>query len=188
MTDSIELREPRVYELSFLLMPTVAEDEVAGHLEAIKKIVTDNGGLPIADGEVDFIDLAYEMRISVDNVWQKFNQAYFTWMKFDITPEKVAVLNELLSDYDTIIRYLLIKSDRDADIARPRLLPSQKATREDEIAEEQEASSDDADTSGDVEEAQPVNEDELDKHIDEMVDGADDQAEEASEETSENNE
>lgn len=195
MTESIELRDPRVYELSFLLMPTIAEDEVQGHVDALKKIITDNGGLPIADGDVEFIDLAYEMRISVDNVWNKFNQAYFGWMKFDVTPEKIEILNELLSDYDDLIRYLLISSDRDVESARPRLLPTQKASRTDMTEE----SEDETTTSEESQDEAPaevaVNEDELDKHIDEMV--ADESAttdedtasqEDADTDTSENNE
>ncbi|MCD8494544.1 MAG: 30S ribosomal protein S6 [Candidatus Pacebacteria bacterium] len=165
--DVTDLREPRVYELSYLIIPTVGEEGVAEQVDSLRKIITDNGGLPIVEGDVELIELAYEMRVVIENAWKVYDRGYFGWFTFDVTPDKIEAMHALLKDHDALIRFLLIKSDRDAAVARPRFTPSQKVT-----AEAVEVSSEDAPTTD-------AGDDELDQQIDELV---------ADQETSENNE
>lgn len=154
--DMLDIREPRVYEIGYILVPHIAEEEIDTKVDAVRKMVTDNGGLPISEGRPELTDLAYTMRVVIDNTWQSFDKGYFGWIKFDVSPEKIADIKALLDNNKELIRFLLVKTIREDVMARPRF--NAKSKSETPSSEEETEKS-----------QEPIDEETLDKQIDDLV-------------------
>lgn len=103
---STEALEPRVYELGFLLSPAVREEDLDARVDEIKSLITDASGTIISDARPEFIDLAYEMSKIIDNKRVRFNQGYFGWIKFNLTPDQVKGIQDAIDKNLLIIRSL----------------------------------------------------------------------------------
>lgn len=104
--------EPRVYELGYLIMPTVNEGDLSNERDALVALITKFKGIVISEGQPVLIDLAYEMDKIINNKRQNFNQSYFGWIKFDITPDLVEALTAEIESVDSLIRFILVKTVR----------------------------------------------------------------------------
>lgn len=102
--------EPRVYELGYLLMPSVDEGNLSQERDALVALITRYKGIVISEGQPQLIDTAYEMSKIINNKRTSFNQAYFGWIKFDITPNVIDTLTEEIEALETIIRSIMIKT------------------------------------------------------------------------------
>lgn len=137
-TDLLEhtnVSEPRVYEFSYLLVPSLREEDLDQQTTAMNKLITELGGSLIASDDPQLIDLAYDMVKVLDNKNYKFSQGYFGWMKFELTPSRLAEVKVWLEKNVHIIRFLLITTTKDNTVFSKKL--SYKSTRR--IAEESEA-------------------------------------------------
>lgn len=103
--------ETRTYELSYLITPTTPEIEVETVVSALKSEVEKAEGAVIAEGNPDFIDLAYTIEKNVASKKMKWNQGYFGWIKFTAEPEAMAVLKKVYDANLMVMRYMLIKTD-----------------------------------------------------------------------------
>lgn len=114
-------KELRVYEFSYLLVPTIAEEDVKAKVDSLKKLFADNGATIIADEAPEYIGLAYTMIHKVNNKNLRISSAYFGWFKFksetDIL-EKVAVALDRDND---LVRHLLIKTVAENTMAPKKL-------------------------------------------------------------------
>lgn len=114
-------KELRVYEFSYLLVPTMAEEDVKAKVDSLKKLFADNGAAIIADEVPEYIGLAYTMIHKVNNKNLRISSAYFGWFKFksetDIL-EKVAVALDRDND---LVRHLLIKTVAENTMAPKKL-------------------------------------------------------------------
>jgi len=134
---SAETLEPRIYEAGYLMSPAVREEDLASRASELRESLTKLGANIIAEGDPEFIDLAYEMMRVIDNKNVRFEQGYFGWIKFELDPAQIGVLKELLDKNTLIIRFLLIKTVRDNTvIAKKSLGKILKGKREDGINEE----------------------------------------------------
>lgn len=115
-TASIETLEPRIYEIGYLLSPAVRDEDLAVRTDELKATLTNLGGTIFAEGNAEFIDLAYEMAKVINNKRIRFNQAYFGWLKFELDPSKMNELKELLDKNTLVIRYLLTLAVRENTI------------------------------------------------------------------------
>jgi len=119
-TQEIEANEPRVYELGYLLVPGVGEENVAAEATALKDTILSFGALPISEEYPRLIELAYEMETTINNKKEYFNNGYFGWFKFELDPEKVSALHDKLALSNKLIRFLLIKTVRASTMASKR--------------------------------------------------------------------
>lgn len=147
----------RIYELGYLLVPTIAEDEVAGAYGNLREYVTNMGGDIITDEMPKMINLAYQMLKVVQNVRSKYDTAYFGWIKFEMDAQKVLELKKVLDLEPTLIRFLIIKTVRENTIASKRFVFKDSA-RKVAGARNEEGS-----------EPVEINKEEIDKEIDAMV-------------------
>ncbi len=147
----------KVYEVGYLLVPTIAEEDVAVNYGNLKDLVSSYGGVAIYDEMPKMIPLAYAMTKVISNVRNKFNTAYFGWMKFTMDADKVTELKKKLDLDPTMIRFLIIKTVKENTIASKRFVrpDMHKRTR--------------TEKSGDVEVVYPINKEEIDKEIDALV-------------------
>jgi ribosomal protein S6 len=147
----------RVYELGYLLVPTLSEEEVPVQYGNLKDLVASFGGVPIADEMPKMIPLAYAMTKVVANVRNKFNTAYFGWTKFTMDSGKVLELKKKLDLDPHFIRFLILKTVKENTIAAKRFVRGEVMHRRPPTKKM------------DDEVAVPINKEEVDKEIDAMV-------------------
>lgn len=135
---STETLEPRVYELGFLLSPAVREEDLDARNDEIKDLITSNAGTIITEGRPEFIDLAYEMARIIDNKRVRFNQGYFGWIKFTMTPDLIKSIQEKMDKNILVIRTLLTTTvAENTMISKKPLSKVLKSSARAEIVEEE---------------------------------------------------
>ncbi|MES3032168.1 MAG: 30S ribosomal protein S6 [Patescibacteria group bacterium] len=147
----------KVYELGYLLVPTIKEEDLAVSYGNLKELVASFGGEIVSDEMPKMLNLAYTMQKVVSNVRSKFNTAYFGWTKFTMDSQKVLELKKSLDLNPTFVRFLILKTVKENTIAAKRFVrgetykrPTTKKSTENEIVT-------------------PINKEEIDKEIDALV-------------------
>jgi len=115
MSQETENTETKLYELSFNIIPSLVEGDLKAELEAIKKVLSDNGTEIFKEGETKLIDLKYTMVKHIAGSNQKFGQAYFGWIKFNGTSEAVEDIKVKIEAMENVLRHLLIKTVDDEE-------------------------------------------------------------------------
>lgn len=131
-----ELREPRVYEIGYLMLPSLGADGVADAVNEIKAKLTAMGAEHISEGEAQHIDLAYEMVKIINNQNTFLNTAYFGWLKFAINPEAIAGINKMLDNRPEVLRFLLNKTTREDTMVNAKPMTAIVEAPEDEEADD----------------------------------------------------
>jgi len=150
-----------VYEVAFLLLPSLAQEQVPAKAATIKQSLTSSGGEVLGGEDPVLIDLAYSMTKVVQTVRHKCNTGYFGWIKFEIASDGIERVKKDLDANDDILRYLIIKTVRENTLllGKMKLAKEEKTKRvEDEIPAEELPEA--------VKEVAP---EELDKSIDDLV-------------------
>ncbi|MBY0376706.1 30S ribosomal protein S6 [Patescibacteria group bacterium] len=157
-TEAKTASDARVYEVGYLLAPTIAEEEVPAHYTSLKDLVVSLGGEMISDEIPKMIPLAYTMLKVVSNVRSKFNNAYFGWVKFEMNPDKIGELKSKLDLNPNIVRFLITKTVKENTIASKRFIYKDGPRRKTPMQKKEE---------GEV--SAPINKEEVDKEIEAMV-------------------
>ena len=150
--------DQKVYEVGYLLVPSIPEENVPAMHGDLKELVSSFGGEPISDEIPRMLPLAYTISKVVSNVRGKWNNAYFGWVKFYIEAGQISKLKEKLDQDPNLIRFLLIKTVKENTIAAKRFM-HRSPTHGRPVRERKE---------GDVPPV-PINKEEIDKEIDAMV-------------------
>ncbi len=151
----------RVYELGYLLLPTLSEENAPAVFGNLKELIVSLGGDIISSEMPRMIRLAYVMTKVVDNVRSKFDAAYFGWIKFELEAEALASLKKRLDLDPNLIRFLITKTVRENTLA-PKKFAGGGSSRLRAASERKE----------EKEEAAPINEKEIDEEIDALVEAA----------------
>lgn len=121
--------EPRVYELGYLVMPSVDEGDLTSQRDALVALITRFNGIVIDEGQPVLIDLAYEMEKLINNKKHTFSQAYFGWIKFDVSPTEVEALTKETEAVETLLRSILVKTVRENTLTSDQPFRVAKASR-----------------------------------------------------------
>ena len=157
--DESEISEEnsKVYELGYLLAPTIKEEDASVNYGNLKAIVSSFNGKIISDEMPKMTNLAYSMVKVTSNMHNKFNMAYFGWIKFIMNSQKILELKKYLDLDPNTIRFLILKTVKENTIATKRFArggiykrPAMKENTKNEIAA-------------------PINKEEIDKEIDALV-------------------
>ena len=148
----------RVYELGYLLVPTLSEEDVPVAFGNLKELVSSLGGIAISDEMPKMLALAYPMVKVITNVRNKFKNAYFGWVKFTMDSDKVLELKKRLDLDPNFIRFLILKTVKENTINAKRFVRGEIAHRRTK-----------SEKSENDKTAVPVNKEEIDKEIDAMV-------------------
>lgn len=155
--EEVELKT-QIYEVGYLLVPTLSEEEVPAIYTSLKDLISSLNGQFISDEMPKMIPLAYTMLKVVQNVRNKFDSAYFGWVKFEMDTESILELKKKLDLDPNIIRFLLTKTVRENTIA-PKKITSKDGTTRRRITTKKE----------NTEESVVLDEKEIDEEIDKMV-------------------
>jgi ribosomal protein S6 len=153
----LEDANSRVYELGYLLVPTIPEVDVPVVFGNLKELVSSLGGVAISDEMPKMISLAYPMAKVIANVRNKFNTAYFGWVKFTMDSDKILELKKKLDLDPNFIRFLILKTVKENTIATKRFMRGEMHRKSF------------TKKNGDMETAVPINKEEIDKEIDALV-------------------
>ena len=149
----------RIYEVGYLLVPTISGENVPAIYSKIKDLIASLSGKIISDEMPRQIELAYPMVKVVSNIRNKFDTAYFGWVKFEMGSQEVLDLKKKMDLDINVIRFLILKTVKENTIATKKFVrtdaPRKKnSTKKDETEEGAEM---------------PINKEEIDKEIDAMV-------------------
>ncbi len=148
-----------IYEVGYLLIPTIAEDTLGAETATIKGLVEEKGFV-VSEVMPESIELSYEMSKVIGNKKTRFSKAYFGSVIFQVPAVDISEIKNTLDKSDSIIRFLITKRSKSS------LLPSKRKflnTESDEKSEEKtEAKNTKTDSSN-------IDKQELDKTIDELV-------------------
>lgn len=150
--------DSRVYEVGYLLLPYVTEDNLARETDKIKEAITLAGGAVFSEENPHMLSLAYPMYKVVSNKKTKFESAYFGWVKFDGDPKGVAKIKKAMEAEENVLRFIIIKTVRENTLARK---PAAFTSKPIKPAVKEEPKTEEA--------PQEINEVELDKTIEDLV-------------------
>jgi ribosomal protein S6 len=177
----------KLYELGFHIISTVAEDKVADAFSNVTGIINKNNGTVVKSAEPKAIKLAYTITKKIGAANERFNTAYFAWIKFEASSEDVESLKAEIDSNENILRYIIVKTVDDDEHSTAKLVGEEDTEEGLEEAEESEMDSEEViDTSSNDEEAKDEkteveesddsedkkseeSKDEIDEAIDELV-------------------
>ncbi len=152
-----EIELMQVYELGFHIVPTIAEEKVANVFADIKSLLEKNGAVFISEEYPKMRPLAYTMFKNEAGKNEKFNFAYFGWVKFDLGKEAIVEVKEKLEKNKEILRFLVLKTVRENTLYGHKF--SKKEGEKADVVKSDLA----------PEEAPIASEEEIDKTIEELV-------------------
>jgi len=163
MAEKHEDKELGLYELGYHLVPSLGEDDLALRVADLQKKIASLGGKIHSEGAPQACSLAYTMRKLRGGKWDKYDSTFFGWTRFEASSDVIPELKEELDHKDELVRYLLIKLDR--DVLLPQRVYKQKVDlREVETQPKQLEKKQTVD-----EDTGEVSEEELDKQIEELI-------------------
>jgi ribosomal protein S6 len=146
-----------IYEIGYHLLPTIDESEVPTEVSKIKSIIEENGGVIVSEEMPKMVVLAYDISKAINIKRQKFNKAYFGWVKFEADPAKVADIKNKVENIQNVLRFLIIKTVKENTIHVPKIPMFRKENNNKEEKQEERV------------EKTKASEAEIDKSIDELV-------------------
>ncbi len=152
-----EIELMQVYELGFHIVPTIAEEKVANVFGDIKSLLEKNGAVFISEEYPKMRPLAYTMLKNEAGKNEKFNFAYFGWVKYELSKEAAAEVKKELESNKEILRFLVLKTIRENTLYGHKLSKKE--------GEKTETPKDGVNT----EEVAIASEEEIDKTIEELV-------------------
>lgn len=127
----------QVYELGYLLLPSIAEEAISGIEAKLKALIAKVGGTELVSEVPEHIDLAYTMTKTVGGSRYVVNEAYIGWVKFEAFPEQVEGLRAEVANMEEVLRSLLVKAPRETTFtfAKARAAIAEKIEAEEAEAE-----------------------------------------------------
>ena len=114
-------REIKVYEIGYLIVPSIPEEKVSGQVSAIKDILSKHKAEVIADESATLRPLAYTMVKKIGTTNRRFDSAYFGWIKFEAAPVEVRLIEKEVKEVESILRFLLINTVREHTLLSSKL-------------------------------------------------------------------
>ncbi|KKT14096.1 MAG: hypothetical protein UW76_C0004G0009 [Parcubacteria group bacterium GW2011_GWF2_44_8b] len=107
------VEELTVYEIGYLILPSIPEDKLSLVTSAIRKVITTEGGAEI-DAEEPFKEpLAYTMSKTIGASRYVLSDAYLGWIKFEADRTKATAIKAGIEKIEEVLRLLLIKAPRE---------------------------------------------------------------------------
>ena len=98
----------KVYEIGYIIVPSVPEEKIQGHVDAFKALLAKHKAEIFADENPTLRPLAYRMQKKIGATNHKFDQGYFGWVKFELDKGSIDTIKLALDADEAILRHLLI--------------------------------------------------------------------------------
>ena len=132
-----EHTEPRVYELGYHLVPTLAVEQIPQASGAVRGMIERISKDIIAEELPVFIDLAYQVVKTINHKNKRFDDAYFGFIKFASSPEGIAKLEDELKKDENVLRYLVTKTLRENTFISKKFPSTNPKGRDTEVVAEE---------------------------------------------------
>ncbi len=103
-----------VYEVGYHLLPTVPENELTAAVKALHDFLAENGAQMVGDRFPARVHLAYTITKRIAGKIERFTDAEFGWVAFEMPRDKVAPLHAWLTENPLVLRFLIVTTTRDA--------------------------------------------------------------------------
>jgi ribosomal protein S6 len=111
--DHNEGNATQVYEIGYLVLPSVTEENIPTVVQKLRSIIEKAGATPL-DSEDPFLsDLAYSMSKTISARKYVVDEAYIGWMKFEAESGMVEEIKSGVDKIEEILRTLLVKVPRE---------------------------------------------------------------------------
>ena len=150
-----ETPESRIYEIGYLLLPTISEEVLPQEVTALKDVLEKEKAMIISEEFPRFRALSYGMRKRTGGTYQTYLNAYFGWVKFEVKAGSAARIERELKKHASLLRFMLIKTVREQTFGLGRPLRTERAPRRE--------------APKDVLSSVPVSEIELDKSLEKLI-------------------
>jgi len=111
--DNQDKKPERAYELAYSVSSRVSEDKLGDVVMRLKNILEKQGVFVTFDEFPRFRQLAYALTKSLGGKNEKYSNAYFGWMRFETNATALAEINAGFERDADIVRFLIVKTDRD---------------------------------------------------------------------------
>ena len=108
-----EMENGVVYEIGYILLPSLALEQVPAKVATLTKYIEKAGGVVISGENPVLIDLEYPMLKVVGTTRHKCDSGYFGWVKFETSSEGIEGIKKSFDGNEFVLRYLLIKTVRE---------------------------------------------------------------------------
>jgi len=156
MTKESSKDNSKVYEVGFHIAPFVGEENVAHEVSHIKDALDVIKAEVISEDFPRLRALAYPIAKIIKGDKKVSTEAYFGWVKFEATSDKIEEFKKVMDKLDNVIRYLVIITDRENTLYGAKFVSDKEAKREQKLEKK-------------VEAKEEINEVELDKSIEDLV-------------------
>ncbi len=129
-----------VYEVGYHIVPTVSPEQLPKEVEAIKALLGGKDAKIISEEAPKLRPLAYTMLKVVGPLRQKFDTAYFGWIKFEGTSDAIVAVQKALDASEKVLRSLVVKTVAENTLYGAKVLP-----KEAPVAEKTEVSGEEVD-------------------------------------------
>jgi ribosomal protein S6 len=99
-----------VYEIGFLLIPIVREEEVSTHVATLKEFIAQGQGAIVSEEKPVLIELAYEMIKVLENKNKRFTTGYFGWLKFEMEAQAMPEFKKKVDELTVVLRSIIVKT------------------------------------------------------------------------------
>jgi ribosomal protein S6 len=120
MTDASQGK--KVYEIGYLIVPTVSPDHIAKEIDALKAVLNTGDVKVIAEESPKMRPLTYPMVKVVGQKRSNYDTGYFGWVKFESTSDVSKEVEKTFATSDKVLRSLLIKTVAENTMYGSRIL------------------------------------------------------------------
>lgn len=132
-TDTEDVGISRIYEVGYLVSPTVKEEDIEKTVSAIRSEIEKTGGSFIAEGAPSAIKLAYPITTRGGGKKTEYDRAYFGWIKFEAKVSVAQALEESLKKNQDVLRCMVFQTVREDTRAKMKAPTLREVRRTDTI-------------------------------------------------------
>jgi ribosomal protein S6 len=111
--------DKRVYELGFLIDSAIGDEKIGEKFSSLKKIIEKNEGAFISEELPKIKKLEYTIFKSFHGKKERYDDAYFSWIKFEAIPASVDKIYEEFKKEDSVIRFIMVKTVKEDTVSIP---------------------------------------------------------------------
>ena len=101
-------KELKVYEIGYILVPTLTEEAASTVAGSIIAALQKNGGTVIASDTPRMRSLAYEVAKVFEHKRTAYTSGYFGWIKFEVSPSSITAISREVASRPEVLRFLPI--------------------------------------------------------------------------------
>jgi len=123
----------RIYEIGYLIVPSVKEEDLEKIVGAVRTEIEKAGGSFIAEGAPSMTRLAYAIALRVGDRTEEHDRGYFGWIKFEARIEVAQALDAALKGNASILRSIVFRTVREDTRAKYKAPTLREVKRTDTI-------------------------------------------------------